>query len=297
MNMQANPQGASVDGAAKRLSELLQSEQKPTDSKPEEQEAQEKTGAEKPTPETQEDKSDKKVEVELYKVKVDGEEREVPLEDLRKGYMMESDYRKKTSDVSARSKALEAKAAEIDTQLSEAQTLLELDLDALESPEMLELKEDDPESYLKEFDKVQKRVASFNKLKEKRLKEQQTKQTEQAKKELEALEQAIPEWLDADVRNVQAAEVFTALEGAGYSKEELQGLSDHRMFVLARKAMLFDQMMSKDLKGKEVVTAPKSQQPGNPSDKDDKQTVDVKKMRQQLKKSGSMKDAARLMTM
>jgi len=297
MNILANPQGASVDGAAKRLSGLLKAEQKPTDLSPEEQEALEKkTKAEDLNPETLE-KGDKKEEVTLYKVKVDGEEREVPLEDLRKGYMMETDYRKKTSDVSARSKALEAKAAEVDAQLSEAQTLLELDLDALESPEMIELKEDDPEAYLKKFDQVQKRVNKFNKLKEKRLKEQHDKQTDQAKKELEALEQAIPEWLDEDVRKVQAAEVFKALEGFGYSQDELKGLSDHRVFVMARKASLFDQMMSKDLEGKKVATPPKSQQPGNPADKEDEQTVDVKNMRAQLKKSGSMKDAARLMTM
>ena len=285
----ANPQGASVEGAAKRLSDLLKPEPTPTGGEPDP-----KTDDNTPSQDTP--SGDTKGVVELYKVKVGGEEQEVSLDDLRKGYMMESDYRKKTTDVSTRSKALEEKAALIDASLSEAQALLEFDLDALEGSEMLEMKEADPESYLKEFDKIQKRINSFNKLKESRLTEKNNKQTEKAKKELEALELAIPEWIDADVRSKQANDVFKSLEKVGFKSDELQSMSDHRMFVLARKAMMYDEMMSKDLDAKKVNTPPKSQQPGNGTDKTDMQSAEVKEMRSQLKKSGSMKDAARLLS-
>ena len=286
----ANPEGASVGSAAKRLSDLLKPEPTPTGGEPDP-----KTDDKKPDPETPL-KRDPDEKVELFKVKVSGEEKEVTLADLQKGYMMESDYRKKTTDVSERSKALEAKAAEIDAQLSEAQSLLELDLNNLESPEMLELKEADPEEYLKQFDKVQKRVNSFNKLKEKRLKEQSEKHAKQAEAELEALERAIPEWLDKDVRAKEANGVFKALETVGFKPEELKGLSDHRMFVVARKAMMYDQMMSKDLDSKVVRTPPKTQLPGTGQEKDDKQSTQIKQLRAKLQKSGSVNDAAALLS-
>ena len=286
----ANPEGASVGDAAKRLSDLLKPEPTPTGG-----ELDKKTDDTTPNPATP-PQGDTTEKVELFKVKVSGEEKEVTLADLQKGYMMESDYRKKTTDVSERSKALEAKAAEIDAQLSEAQSLLELDLNNLESPEMLELKEDNPEEYLKQFDKVQKRVNSFNKLKETRQKEQSAKHAKQAESELEALERAIPEWLDKDVRAKEANDVFKALENVGFKAEELKGLSDHRVFVMARKAMMYDQMMSKDLDSKVVNTAPKTQLPGTGQEIDDKQSAQVKQLRAKLQKSGSVNDAAALLS-
>ena len=98
---------------------------------------------------------------------------------------------------------------EIDSQLAEAKELLDIEIENLTSPEMQELKEYDPEKYLKEFEKVQKKQDKFNKLKTKREQEQLARQQELSRKEFEALVTAIPDWMDESVRNKEAAEVFS----------------------------------------------------------------------------------------
>ena len=308
--MEANPSGATnVDGATARINSFLNPEpEQPTGEGVEEQHApEESTEVEATATETpaEESEGDTEIAVERYKVKVGGDELDVTLEDLQKGYMMESDYRKKTTDVAERSKALEGKEAKIDAQLNEAQAkidaqlneaqaIVEFEIQNLESAEMKELKEYDPEAYLKAVDKTRSRVDKFNALKNQRQVEQQARHQENTKKELKSLETAIPEWLDPDVRSKEANEVFAAMEQQGFSRDELSSLTDHRMFVLARKAMLFDQINGSDLESKKVRTPPKSQSPGSSAQKktaSEKATADL---RGKLRKSGSAKDAANL---
>lgn len=297
--MEANPSGATnVDGATARINSFLNPEpEQPTGEGVEEQHApEESTEVEATATETPEEQSDGDTEiaVERYKVKVGEDELDVTLEDLQKGYMMESDYRKKTSDVAERRKALEDKEAKIDAQLNEAQAIVEFEIQNLESAEMKELKEYDPEAYLKAVDKTRSKVEKFNALKNQRLVEQQARQQENAKKELQSLETAIPEWLDPDVRAKEANEVFAAMEQQGFSRDELSSLTDHRMFVLARKAMLFDQINGSDLESKKVRTPPKSQAPGSSAQKKTASEKTTADLRGKLRKSGSPKDAANL---
>lgn len=279
-----------VDGAALRISSLLGAKQEGLPTKPKQEAAKEQPEqpeAEQIEPETPE--GDTEAEEPRYKVKVNGEEKEVTIEDLRKGYMMESDYRKKTSDVSEQRKALEAKQVEIDSQLAEAKELLDIEIENLTSPEMQELKEYDPEKYLKEFEKVQKKQDKFNKLKAKREQEQLARQQELSRKEFEALVTAIPDWMDESVRNKEAAEVFSKMREIGYTDAELSNLTDHRAFVMARKALMLDKIQSQKIEAKEVKKPPKVQQPGNAKviESDPK----VKDSRDRLKKTGNVNDA------
>ena len=292
--MEANPTGATdMSGAISRMSSLLSPEpEQPTEDVVEERKAPKSTEVETTAADTPE--GDTETAVERYKVKVGEDELDVTLNDLRKGYMMESDYRKKTSDVAERRKALEGKEAKIDSQLSEAQAIVEFEIQTLESAEMKELKEYDPQAYLKEFEKIRAKVDKFNSLKAKRQEEQQERHNERSKKELELLETAIPEWLDKDVRSKEANEVFAAMEQQGFSRDELSALTDHRMFVLARKAMLFDQINSSDLESKKVRTPPKSQSPGSSAQSATRTEKTTNDLRGKLRKSGSARDAANL---
>ena len=281
-----------VDGAAMRISSLLGKKQSGLSTEPTKEAAKEqpKPEAIQDKPETSQDDT-KEVEAR-YKVKVQGEEKEVTLEDLRKGYMMESDYRIKTSEVSKQKEALTAKQAEIDSQLADARELLDMEIEALNTPEMQQLKElEDPE-YWRQFEKVQKKVDKFNKLKAKREAERGELKKDLARKEYDALITAIPDWMDEGVRNKEVADVFGKMRDIGFSDAELTDLADHRLFVMARKALMFDKIQSQDIKSKEVKTPPKVQQPGNGKASEDR--GDVKTLRSNLKKSGSVKDAAAL---
>lgn len=298
--MEANPQGATYHSAASRLSQLLQSEQTPTEEQSgEEQEAQvtqEVPTDEEETQET-EPQGDPEPEVETFKVKVNGEEVEVTLEDMKKGYMMESDYRQKTSKLSEQRERLEAREAELNGRLDDAKVLIDVDMERLNSPEMQELKTDDPEAYLKEYDKLQKRVEKFNQLQAKHQNELNAKKENLLAKERDLLFTAFPEWKhDEQAMQREAAELLGVLKNSGYSQQELETLTDHRMFELAKKAKMLDDIQAKTLKEKEKKATPtKNMRPGATPEKIDAKSEAQKKMRAKLKKSGRWEDALALL--
>lgn len=290
----ANPMGADdIGSAAMQISSLFQQEQVGLPTETEKKEVAKESRVPESKNEQQEThSSDTNAESQRYRVKVRGEEKDVTLDDLKKGYMMESDYRQKTSELSKHREQIEAKQRDIDAQLEEAKTLIDLELETLNSPEMQELKETDPESYLKQFDKIQSKIKRLERLNEKRQIDRQAKHQELIQKEQEALLRAIPEFLDQDVMRKESEGIFKQMADVGFSPQEVNQTVDHRMFVLARKAMLFDQIQSQNLKAKEVRQAPKVQQSGNAAVNDESQ--ETKNLRAELKSTGNMQTAAKL---
>ncbi len=290
----ANPMGADDIGvAATQISSLFQKEQVGLPTETEKKEVVKESQEPESKNEQQEThSSDTNAESQRYRVKVRGEEKDVTLDDLKKGYMMESDYRQKTSELSKHREQIEAKQRDIDERLEEAKALIDLELDHLNSPEMQELKQVDPESYLKEFDKIQSKIKRLERANEKRQIDRQAKHQELIQKEQEALLRAIPEFLDQDVLRKESEGIFKQMADVGFSQQEINQTADHRMFVLARKAMLFDQIQSQNLRAKEVRQAPKVQQSGNAAVNDESQ--ETKNLRAELKTTGNMQTAAKL---
>ena len=287
----ANQNGATIDGAASRLNALLTPE-------PEGQPEQDAEPAPEPeeTPETppevEESEDQPETEVELFTVKVNGEDQEVTLEDLRKGYMLESDYRKKTTDLAEQRKSLETKGSEVDQQLESAKLLLEMDVQRLESAEMQQLKEDDPETYLKEFEKVNQRITDFNALSEQRSQELQTKQNDLVQAERDALSAALMWDADEEAAEKDAKLIQDGIASVGISQEEFSSMLNHKIMLLARKAALYDSIDRTDLESKKVRTPPKVQQPGTPADKADKADKKISDLKGKLRKTGKPQDAA-----
>lgn len=296
-----------VMGAAHQLSALL-TEQVPTEEpKQEEQEAQ----AEEPevvTDETEEaaetPEGDTEAEEAAYKVKYRGEEREFTqaelereLEELHKGNLRDADYRKKTMELADQRKATESKNAELDQKLLDAKSILDDERETLESEEMKQLKEYDPEAYIKQYDKVQAKLKKFEKLKAQQAERQQAQHQEQVEKEREALFSAFPHWSeDKQAMSKEFGELMTGLKSFGYSEEELGNLVDHRMFVIASKLQELDRLTKQDLESKKVKTKPKHVKPGAPKSKQERQVQGDKNLRQKLAQTGSMHDAIRLLS-
>ena len=150
-------QNGTVNEARERILGII-SEQPPTE--PTEAEVEELEAQPEPELDDQET-PESDTEESLYTVKVNGEEKEVTLEELQKGYMMESDYRQKTSQVSEKRKAVEEAQAKLEKQLEEARSFIEFEAADLESQEMLDLKEYDPETYWKKVDVVKSKAERF----------------------------------------------------------------------------------------------------------------------------------------
>lgn len=292
-----------VNGAAAQLSALIHSEQSlPTEeeqveeheARAQEQEAEPELDAE--SQETQAEASD--TEENKYKVKVDGEELEVTLEELQKGFMMEANYRNKTTALNKERAAVESKAEEIDKQLEEARSLIDGDIEALDSQEMLELKETDPDEYIRKYDKIQDKIKKFQTLQERRASEQKARQDKLIQKEREALFDAFPEWKnDQQKMASESADLMKAMENLGFTQDELANVTDHRMFVLAHKAQQLEKIQKANLESKKAQPKPKSVKPGQPKTPEDRQMNKTKDAWAKLKKTGKRRDAERLLSM
>jgi hypothetical protein len=239
-----------------------------------------------------------------FKVKVNGEEREVPLTELLKGYQLESDYRIKTSQTAEQARAAQAQFAQAQAmqqhygqQLQQYQARLAQMQPAQPDPNLIET---DPVNYLRQ----QQAWAAWQGQMQQAQNEAQALQAHQAQQhqkftnqrlsdEAQALVKLIPEFADATKSQATKAEIAQYLTKSGFSAQEVDGVADHRAVVLARKAMLYDQMM-----GKQAATAQKlvnvppkaPQRPGvgNQTSATDGRT----RAMQSLKRSGSIDDAA-----
>ena len=121
--------------------------------------------------------------------------------------------------------------------------------------------------------------------------QQQTQEqtTQRLQKEAQAMKQAIPEWKDQERASQEMGELRSFLSSNGFSPAEVDSVLDHRHVVVARKAMLYDKMMSKG-KEKVINTPPPVAKPGGKA----KPNNDSDKYRDALKKTGKGDYAAKL---
>jgi hypothetical protein len=243
-----------------------------------------------------------------YRVKVGKEEVDVPLDELLKGYSRTADYTKKTQELAENRKAVEAERARIEEasrlrdQYAERLGVIEQMLSQTEKAEDLSaLKETDPIGYavkVAEQSEREKQLAAVRAERQRLAQSQQAEQGERLKAHLATeaakLREAIPEMSDEIKGEVVKRDIRDFAKSIGFSDQELAQVYDSRAVLTLYKAMQYDKL----LKGKSDLTkkvnqAPRMLKPGTstPEAKDSEQ---VKKMRQQLKKTGKKGDAARL---
>ena len=292
MDVNTAPKGTTVDGAAVKLAALFN---------PQPQAETPPTSLVEPESVTEEtSQPDSKLEVQTFKVKVDGEELDVPLDELLKGYSRTSDYTRKTQKVSEERKALEAEAAAVKQEREQYQQALQAVAKSLSQEPQIDwakLEQEDPIAYatakLKERDRKdhlmqvqmeQQRIAHLQADEQRKALETYV-QTEQAK-----LADAIPEWRDAKVAKAEKEKLSNYLQNLGYSEAEISQIYDHRAVVALRKAALYDEMMSKAKSQVEKAgTSPKTARPGNLQQQSSREA----QMAFQQAKSGKLNDVAR----
>jgi len=241
---------------------------------------------------------------------VDGQE--LSADELRKGYLRQSDYTKKTQSLSEQRKEMESLTEQYNSQLqqiqaerqqyiqhlqalSENQDIKKFDIDW----ERLRL--EDPLEYVTKRQEFQeaKEKAEEVKTKAKQAmarsaaeKEQQwAKVVEDEKSKLIA---ALPEWGEADSQRQLATELRSYAQTQGYSEPEIDSLVDHRSFLVLRKAMLYDQMQNANPKAKKLKGKPKVIRAGKGASRTQAQRDALKTKRNQLKNSGHVRDAAKV---
>jgi hypothetical protein len=247
-------------------------------------------------------------------IKVQGEEMEVTLADLKNGYQMESDYRRKTSELAEQRKAFEAEKQEqvssLQSSIQQVNAILtnaEQDLmDKYNSVNWDELKEFDKEDYLiKQNDfaiqaqklKTQREQAAqtVQTLQQQQAEEDRKNLEEYAQNEAQALITAIPDWQDPKVRDEGLKQVYSFAKEIGITDEEINQMYDHRL-VRALYLASQGQNMSKKIETakKKVKPLKKFVKPGSKPSKQEVSANASKKQWAKVKKTGSMDDLGAL---
>ena len=231
------------------------------------------------TTDQEDDGEEVEEEVQLYKVKIDGEEAEVTLEEALSGYQRERTFHKRMNEVSQKSKAIEAESAETKRLRDEyAKGLQQLE-QALRVPEpnWEELRRtktnEEFASIHAEYQIQQNNLAKVQQQQQSIMSQQQAEAQAQyqnhLKTEFDTMLDKIPAWRDEKVREAERSKVISyAKSKMGYTDDEIAQASDHRAIVTLRKAMLYDELMGgKTQAKKKVKTAPKMVKAGSPKTK------------------------------
>ena len=242
-----------------------------------------------------------------FTVKIDGKEEAVPLDELLKGYQRTADYTRKTQALAEQRKAAEAELNAVREEratYSQLLTALQQQLQQQqESPvDMERLYREDPIEWVRQTELARQRSeklaasqAELQRLNTLQQQEAQRAMQARLKEEASLLVSAIPEWRDEKTAKAEKSALIEFGVKEGFTPDDLKGVVDHRVVKVLRKAMMFDQIMSKQQSIKPNVVAPKAKTvaPGNPQAAK-VQVNEITRARQRLAKTGSVKDAAKL---
>ena len=241
-----------------------------------------------------------------YKVKASGEEIEVTLDDLIKGYQREADYTKKTQTLAEQRKQVESERQVIEQAKTERDqyqarlALIETALKSREPQENLEaLKETDPIGFAVKVAEQTQRERQLQAIQLERARIAQQQQAEQTQNlnshlavEAHKLAEAIPEYAD-EQKSVQVKkDIRDYAKKIGWSDEELASVYDSRAVLTLYRAMQYEKLMgNKANVTKKVNEAPKMLKPGV-SRQTDASSEQAKKAQNKLKQTGKIRDAA-----
>ena len=233
----------------------------------------------------------------LHRVKVQGQELEVSLDELKSGYSRDSDYRQKTHALAEERRMLDDQKTSLsrsyDGKLKELTVLIgaaESYIGQSSKEDLQKMYEEDPTQAAKiDFQQRQQRE-SFNNLKQQAevVKLQQYNQYLDEQKRLAATK--IPEYSDPVKGVTFKNQMKNTLSEYGFNDQEIGSLADHRFLMVLRDAMEYKNLKSKPVTNKKVTTAPKVVKSGTPKMEDSRRAA-VKQKIGRLRRSGKINDA------
>ena len=282
-----------------------------TDEVEEEAEVEEESEEDEPedTDDEEEAEDDEDVEVEerkTFRVKANGEEKDVTLDELVSGFQKGEDYTQKSQALAEQRKAVEAEAHMINEasqlreqyaqRLNQVQQLLERENN--DGVDMEQLRENDPIAWSIQ---VATKTENNQKLKllaqeQDRLAQAQQQQAAQHQAKMVAHEAKMLSEKVTEFSNPKKAEqikndIRSFGKSVGFSDDELAQVYDHRHVIVMQKAMAYDKLQKANPGiAKKLSKAPKMSKKGNKVAK----TSVINKQKNKLKQSGTIDDATEL---
>lgn len=246
----------------------------------------------------------------VYRLKMAGEEREISQSELIKLAQQGADYTKKSQQVAEARKRVEAESSVIEqarkereeysTRLQALQQYLEQTAPKAEDLEYL--KENDPIGYAVKVAEMTQQEKQLNAVQAERQRIAEMQQADAVQKQrnhiaqqAELVSQLIPDYSDAQKGEALRKELRLYAKSIGYSDAEVNAVYDARTVKALYDAMQFSKLQkAKPEVTKKVSQAPKVLKSGVSQSKQNSNSEQIKRDKSQLKKTGRVKDAARL---
>ena len=299
-----NPETEEAEPAEEEESQPVE-EDESSEEEPEESEDEEGT----------DDQSEEEEDL-LYAVTVNGEEQEVTLDELLKGYSRQSDYTRKTQEISEQRKQADAAVrqhlAEVGQIRNERQQYMHtlqniIDNSGQQFDQFIDvdwdtLKETNPIEYVtkrEEYREMQERISSLQQqqhaVAQKQAQDATTLHARTLNQEHHRLVEVLPEWGDPEKQRELGVEIRDYARTQGFADKEISDLIDHRSVLVLRKSMLYDKLNASDIKSKKLKNKPRVVRSGKGASKStEKRRIRAKSMKR-LQQTGHVDDAAALL--
>ena len=252
---------------------------------------------------------------ELFDITINGKTQKVNLDELKEGYSKGSDYTRKTMELSEQRRSIDT---ELDTiskdkeavkkmrdEYAQKLQVVEQNLQTDNDIDWVTLAKDDPTDYAikkAEYDR-KKELQSQVQQERQKLAEQQRKEQEQIyqnhiQNERGKLIEAMPIFGDEKKAPKIMKDIGEFAMKQGYTEQEVNMVVDHRAVKTLHDAMKYNQLLErKNLKDKKVKPANRvvSSEGKNETKSTDK-VLRVNDRMKQLKKSGNIKDAQKVLS-
>ena len=304
-----------IDSAAEKISGLLnpkdqqetETKAEPSESKPETQEVQEsqvesETAPEQETENTEvtEETQTELEEPNLHRLKVNGQEIEVSLDELKAGYSRDSDYRQKTHTLSLERKDLENQKNSLrqsyDSRLAELNdTIATADAFVRQQQggqDLQKLYEEDPAAAARLDFQLRQQSEAIEDMKAKAREAQQKQYDDFLATQKELAATKIPEFADPNKADTFKLNMRNTLRDYGFNDQEIGSLADYRFLMVAKDAMSYKSLKDKKpIVQKKVANAPKVVKSGVAKSNTSSGRENIRNKISKLRKTGNLGDA------
>lgn len=305
-----------LQGAAEKISGLLnpQDQQEteikkvePSESEPEQQEVQESQAESEATNEQESENTEvteeQQTELEepnLHRLKVNGQEIEVSLDELKAGYSRDSDYRQKTHSLSQERKSLEEQKNSLrqsyETRLKELNDTIatadEFIRQQQGGQDLQKLFDEDPVAAARLEFQLRQQSEKIEEMKSKAREAQHKQYNDFLETQKELAAQKIPEFADPSKADTFKINMRNTLRDYGFNDQEIGSLADHRFLMVAKDAMGYKSLQNKKpIVQKKVANAPKVVKSGVAKQNVSSGREVIRNKINKLRKSGSINDA------
>jgi len=236
-----------------------------------------------------------------FTVKVAGQELKVTLDELKKGYSRDADYRRKTEELSFEKKQFQSETEQqrqdYSKRITELNQILAFTQQQLNSEinnvDLNKLYEEDPVEATKVERQIrlkkEKMMDAANKLQQ----EQQRQLSSYVQEQQRILAEKMPEFNDAQKASTTKNNLRNFLNSYGFKDTEIGQIYDHRIVMLVNDALKY-----RNVKNVKPVSAAQASKPGKflssgvKKDSNDMNFQRRKEKLGRLKKTGNVKDAA-----